>query len=210
MAHRITYAPFILLTLIALAIVLALVTPGLVLAQQPNADSVDIDAGACNANQERTVTIEWIDGTDDTQTIEVFQDNDVDLNDVRTHNLTINDVIGNQSGVVATFLAREGTEIEAVLAANGGEDRSSATLTVADCPAPTATPTPATPTAVPATATPVPPTATPVPPTATPVPPTPIVITNTIIERVAPAPTATTSTTSRITAPSTGSGGLID
>lgn len=174
----------ILFTLIAMAIVLALATLAIpAQAAQPREDSVDIDQGpAC------LISVEFIDGTQDTETIEVF------VNDIRTLNIVFNDVVGDQSQTVATFTAKPGDDILARVTA--GEDEHEDTLTVKDCPAPTATPTNTATPAPTSTATPLP-TATPVAPI-----PTPIVI---VTERVVEVPVTRTI----IQPPSTGDGGLV-
>ncbi|MGD9893891.1 MAG: hypothetical protein AB7U18_21620 [Dehalococcoidia bacterium] len=187
----------ILFTLMAMAIVLALVTlAGTAQAQQPSEDGVDIDQGpAC------LISVEFIDGTEDTETIEIF------VNDIRTANIVFNDVVGDQSQIVATFTAEPGDEILARVTAN--EDEYEDTLTVADCPTPTATPT-STATATPTkTATPIPTsTAAPPAPTATPIVITNTITNNTVTERVVEVPGPVVTRTI-IQPPSTGDGGLV-
>lgn len=162
--------------LAAVAVTAVLYAPQ-VQAQQPGLDSLDIDEDAC------TVSVEWIDGTDDTETIEVF------VNDIRTVNLTINDIVGNQGRVVAEFEADEGDEILAVLTANGGEDEYSQKIEVGECPKPTSTPAPA-------------PTATPIP-TVAPIPTPIVIVQEKVVEKIVEVPV-------KVSPPSTGDGGLLD
>lgn len=144
--------------IIALATLIALTAAGLavlapspaVQAAQPALDTLDLDERDC------IVSLEWIDGRQVTETIEVY------VNDIRTLNLVINDVVGDQSAIVASFEADEGDEIVAVLTPAQGDEYETS-LTVGECPKPSPTPSPS-PTATPS------PTSTPSPaPTATPV-----------------------------------------
>lgn len=174
---------------LAASVIAALAFGGIAIAQQPDIDTVDLDEDDC------TVIVEFNDGTQDTESIEVF------VNDVRTHNIVFNDIVGDQSRTVAILELEEDDEVLARLTTSN-EDEYEASLVVGECPA-EATPTP-TATAT-STATPVPATPTPVP-TVAPIPsPQVIIIT-------APAPTAvpTQIVTSSVRPPSTGDAGLAD
>lgn len=163
---------------------LALMWGGIAIAQQPNIDTVDLDEDEC------TVIVEFNDGTEDTESIEVF------VNDVRTHNIVFNDVVGDQSRTVAVLELEEGDEVLARLT-TASEDEYEVDLVVGECPAdPTPTPT--------QTSTPVP-TATPSPvPTAVP----------TQVPTVAPIPSPQVivvevqTPTVVISPPNTGDGGI--
>lgn len=174
--------------LFTLAIISALSFGGIALAQQPDIDTVDIDVDKC------TVIVEFNDGRQDTQSIEIF------VNDIRTHNIIFNDVVGDQSATVATFKAVEGDEI-LVRLTTSGEDEYEVTLVVGSCPTPTPTNTPTnTPTSTPTTI----PTNTPVPPTQTPV----VIVIERLIVAPTSVPTAVPVQALVVRPPSTGDAGL--
>ena len=165
------------------------VSASIVTAQQPALDTLDIDEFGC------VITVEWNDGTDDTEQIEVYVDG------ARVYNFVWDDEIGDRSRDVVTFTAAEGAEIEAVLTANGGETTYTVDEIAGPCPTPTATPRPPT-----ATPTPVPPTA-----TATPQPPVEIIRERVVEVPVLVFPTATPVPQQPLTIlrpPSTGGAGL--
>jgi hypothetical protein len=137
-------------------------------AAQPAEDSVVLDKDGC------TVDLSWVDG------MEVAQKITLSFDGVVKNTYTLDDIVGDQSAILATVSAPEGTALRARLYVDN-EVADEATATITKCPT-------ATPTSV-ATSTPQP-TAT-VPPV-----PTPIVIVQTVEVPV------------KITAPSTGDGGL--
>lgn len=150
-------------------------------AAQPAQDSVVLDKDGCN------VELSWVDG------MEVAQKVTVSFDGVVTQTFTLDDIVGDQSTVLANLSAAEGVSIRARLYVDN-EIADETTAVITKCP--TATPT-SSPTAT-STAAPV--------ATATQVPvvvPTPIVITNTV-EKV-----VTVEVPVKITAPSTGDGGLL-
>lgn len=166
------------------AVIASFAFAGIAYSQQPSVDTLDLDEDDC------TVIVEFNDGTEDSESIEIF------VNDIRTHNIVFNDVVGDQSRTVAVLELDEDDEVLARLNI-ANEDEFEVDLVVGECPTPTPTATATnTPTSVPATATPVP---TQIP---TAVPPTPQVI---IIQ--VPAPTAV-PTIVTVRPPSTGDGGL--
>lgn len=185
------------------ALLLPFLIAAAVQAQQPGADSIDVDTFGCS------YSVEFIDGTDVSTKVEVFAlvNGVPSVIPVKTQALV--DVVGDQSAVVITGSGLDGDEYLARLTIT--EEKPYEVEFTLECtpPTPTATATP-TSTATPTnTATPAP-TSTPAPAaTSTPVPPvpTPIVITNTVVqERVVTVEVPVTRTV--ISPPSTGSAGL--
>ena len=170
-----------------------LLVAGAVNAQQPPEDGIDIDISGC------VVTVEWIDGMEDVTSFTVSNEG------ISTEHL-LDDIVGDESGVVLVFTAQPGNDIIARLF-DGDEEVDVAFGEVGKCPTPTATAT-ATPTN---TATPTA-TNTPVPATATPVVVTVPVQVPVVVERIVerPAPTPIVITRTVIQPPSTGDGGLVD
>lgn len=151
-------------------------------AAQPREDAVVLDKDGCD------VEVSWVDGMETAEKVTISFDG------VVKNTITLDDIVGDQSDVLATVSASEGVSIRARLYVDG-EIADEATTAITKCP--TATPAPSvTPTSVPPTAT-----ATPVPPTSTPVVPTPVVIIQTV-----EVPKVVTV----IQPPSTGSGGLLE
>lgn len=146
-------------------------------AAQPKEDSIVLDKDGCS------VEVRWVDG------METATKATISLDGIVKQTITLDDIVGDQSTVLSTVTAPEGTSIRGRLYA-GNEIIDEMTALITKCPTPTATAT--------ATATSVPATATPVPPTATAVPPTPIVIVQAVEVPVI-----------RVVPPSTGDGGLL-
>jgi hypothetical protein len=160
-------------------------------AQQPGQDGIDIDYDADTC----VVSLDFEDGTDDSTVLESSVQTGAVL--VNRPDILINDVVGDQSQILATFTVDVGTHVVSATLFSGAEELDSETQEVTCEPAPTPTATEE-------------PTATPEP-TATEEPeqPTPIII---IVERE-PIPTLTATTapppaTGTIRPPSTGDGGL--
>lgn len=151
---------------------------GVAVAAQPKEDSIVLDKDGCN------VEVRWVDG------LEVASKVTISFDGVVKQTITLDDIVGDQSAVLASVSGSEGTSIRARLYV-GNELADEATTTITRCPtatpSPTATNTPA------ATSTPAP-TVTPVPPV-----PTPIVIVQTV-----EVPKIVTV----ISPPNTGDGGL--
>lgn len=126
------------------------------IAAQPREDSVVLDKDGCN------VEVTWVDGMETAQKVTISFDG------VVKQTIVLDDIVGDQSAVLATVSASEGVSIRVRLYVDG-EIADEATTAITKCP--TATPTA---TSVPATATPAA-TATPVPPS-----PTPVVIVQTV------------------------------
>lgn len=176
---------FLALPIVALAVYFAAGGPS-VQAQQPREDTIVIDLDGCGGG-----AVEWRDGAEDSTRATVA------INGVIVATINLDDVVGNQSGEIATFTAAPGDQIRVRLY-DGEEQLSEDSATIPACPTATATATPtSTATSVPATATPAP-TSTPVPPA-----PTPIVV---VQERVV---TVEVPRTVVISPPSTGDGGLL-
>lgn len=178
-----TWLTVIALTILALGLLFAL-APGVAATPvaQPKIDSITLDEDDC------LVEVAWSDGMQDATGYQIS------VNGIVTITGDLDDIVGDQSGLLAVFTADEDDSIIARLFINEDDD-SVDVLTVGACPTPTATPSPsATPTTVPATATPAP--ATPTPPAPTPV----IVVVPQIVERIVEVPV--------IRPPSTGGGGL--
>lgn len=146
-------------------------------AAQPKEDEVVLDKDGCS------VEVSWVDG------MEVAQKVTISFDGVVKQTITLDDIVGDQSALLATVSASEGVSIRARLYV-AGEIADEATATITKCP--TVTPTS---TSVPATSTPLP-TMTPVPPV-----PTPIIIVQTV-----EVPKVVTV----IQPPSTGDGGLLE
>jgi hypothetical protein len=144
-------------------------------AAQPKEDSVVLDKDGC------TVDLSWVDG------LEVAQKVTLSFDGIVKNTYMLDDIVGDQSAILATVTAPEGTALRARLYVDN-EVADEATTTISKCPT-------ATPTSV-ATSTPVPATSTPQPTATVPPVPTPIVIVQTVEVPV------------KITAPSTGDGGL--
>lgn len=160
-------------------------------AAQPREDGIDVDLAACGGG-----TVYWFDG------LQVAAKATISVNGIVKTTVTLDDIVGDQSGVIASFTAVPGDNVIARLYV-GSEVVDSVERTIPACPTATATATAtATNTAIPATSTPV--------PTSTPAPTqTPIVITNTVIqERVVVATPVVSASASTVRPPSTGDGGL--
>lgn len=125
-------------------------------AAQPKEDSIVLDKDGCS------VEVAWVDGMETAQKVTISFDG------VVKQTIVLDDIVGDQSAVLATVSASEGVSIRVRLYVDG-EIADEATTAITKCP--TATPTA---TSVPATATPAA-TATPVPPS-----PTPVVIVQTV------------------------------
>jgi hypothetical protein len=162
-------------------------------AQQPLHDRITIEADGC------FISVSFVDGADDSLSYSISTNAAVIANEE-----PLDDIVGDQSGVLAVFTVKEGDLIHATLQRDGLDDYD-AKMTAKPCPTPTSTPTStSTPTVVPTSTATLAPTST---ATATPtaVPPTPIVVTNTI-ERVVTVEVP--AVTSGIKPPNTGGAGL--
>ena len=171
-----------------LALFGALLTPFLIAtaitvsAAQPKEDSVILDKDGCD------VEVSWVDGLQVSQKIVIETIKGAIVTPVQT--ITLNDIVKDQSDVVATVTAPEGVTVRARLYVEGSETPVEASALITKCP--TATTTPMSTSTPAATSTPLP-TMTPVPPI-----PTPIVIVQTVEVPVI-----------KVVPPSTGDGGLL-
>lgn len=173
----------VLASAIGAAIFALVINVGLATAAQPREDSVVLDKDGCD------VEVSWVDGLQVSQKITIETIKGAIVTPVQT--ITLNDIVKDQSEVVATVTAPEGVTVRARLYVDD-EVTSEVSTTISKCPTATATPTS---TSTPAaTSTPLP-TMTPVPPI-----PTPIVIVQTV-----EVPVVRTI----IQPPSTGDGGLL-